>query len=305
VLQQKFHDIASAGFSWVRVDYDWSIIQRTSTPKFDLARQDRIVKAARSNNLKVLGILAYAPTWAARKDCTNKHACAPADPALFSDFAGAVASHSKGEVNNWEIWNEQNSQDFWSPKPSANDYTSLLKGAYSAIKQQDPSATVVSGGMDAYNTSQVRIDSKDFLTQMYKDGAKGSFDALGYHPYTYPSSPMDKNNGWSKMAEDSTNLLGIMKANGDGDKQIWMTEYGAPTNGPVGSGFVDEKKQEGLVHDVTNALLNKPWAGPLFWYTYQDLSLPNDTKQNYYGLEHVNGSGKPALDAWRQLLTAQ
>ena len=28
-----------------------------------------------------------------------------------------------------------------------------------------------------------------FLTDMYADGVKGSFDALGYHPYSYPVLP--------------------------------------------------------------------------------------------------------------------
>ena len=38
-----------------------------------------------------------------------------------------------------------------------------------------------------------------------------------------------------------------MVANGDTDKKIWGTEWGAPTNGPSGSGYVTESTQAAQV----------------------------------------------------------
>ena len=136
----------------------------------------------------------------------------------------------------FEIWNEPNIALFWQPKPDPSAYTADLVAAYSAIKAVDPSAFVISGGLAPTVTKNHNISAIDFLKAMYADGAKGSFDAFGYHPYSFPELPDSNESGWSQMARTSPSLRSVMIRNGDGNKPIWVTEFGAPSGGPAGWG---------------------------------------------------------------------
>ena len=42
----------------------------------------------------------------------------------------------------WEIWNEPNIS-FWSPKPDAQQYTTLALAACKAIREAEPGATII------------------------------------------------------------------------------------------------------------------------------------------------------------------
>jgi hypothetical protein len=298
-INRKLADIASLGFTWIRLDISWSGLQPHNFKQYNWKLYDPVVAAANRYHLKVLGILGYAPGWAAQNGCTNRKACAPENPTQFAAFAGQAAAHYRKGVQDWEIWNEENINKFWSPTPSAGKYAQVLMQSYRAIKAANPTATVVLGGMAVgHNPNKEQVDAVTFLQELYQAGAKGSFDAVGYHPYTYPRTPFDTNTAWAKLPS----LRSIMQAHGDGAKQIWITEYGAPTNGPAGSGFVSETVQAQLARDAFAASRNKAWIGPFFWYTYQDRSTDTSTKENFFGLRRADGSEKPSYAVWKQIL---
>ena len=70
----------------------------------------------------------------------------------------------------------------------------------------------------------------NFLEQMYANGARTSMDAVGWHPYNFPwGLRFFTWSAWSQMYATSPSARSIMKANGDGKKKIWVTEWGAPT----------------------------------------------------------------------------
>ena len=252
--------------------------------------------AANQHHLKVLGILDYAPSWAAQPGCIRN--CAPANPAEFAAFARQAALHYRHSVQDWEIWNEENSREAWSPAPDAGTYMQTLRLSYTAIKSVNSKAAVLLGGMADNNADPGKIDATAFLQQVYADGGGGSFDAVGYHPYSYPAAPDAASPAWAKLAALHT----IMQAHGDGNKQIWITEYGAPTGGPVGSGFVSDARQAQLASEAYAAAQAQPWIGPFFWYTYQDSGTAATTKEHFFGLKRANGTPKPAYYVWRQLL---
>ena len=43
-------------------------------------------------------------------------------------------------IRTWEIWNEQNGQDFYKPMPDAEQYVEILKPAYQTVRKVDPTA---------------------------------------------------------------------------------------------------------------------------------------------------------------------
>ncbi len=301
------------GIKWVRVDIPWSVVQRTSAADYEWSSYDRVVEAAARHRLKVLMILDYTPQWARPAECTEDYACAPLTPNQFAYFAGtAVKRYKPKGVTHWEVWNEPNHVPFWRPAPNVAGYTALLKAVYTSIKREDPAAFVITGGLSPAFTGGGEIAPAEFLSGIYANGGKGYFDAIGHHPYSYPALPTWNEGwtGWMQMQE----MRAVMVAQGDTAKQIWLTEYGAPTNGPgplaTLSNFnfanapdhVDEALQAEMVRQSVAMYRTYDWVGPLFWYQYRDRGTAPDSNENFFGLVRADGSRKPAYDVMRGLL---
>ena len=319
-IKQELDDLVAMGVGWVRYDFGWDQIQAGGSTSYDWVAPDRVVKAVLAHNLKILPLLTYTPAWARPSGCINAF-CGPANVADFANFAKVVvARYAPQGVHTWEIWNEPNVMQFWQPKPDPVAYTALLKAAYTAIKTQDQSAVVVSGGLaPAVTTSDKSLSPTDFVTGMYAQGAQSNFDALGFHPYSYPAMPSNTSswNAWAQMSVTAINIRGIMTANNDAGKQIWMTEFGSPTGGPGAIAtqsepnfinmpdHVDEALQAALLGDAGSLLRQYSWAGPLFLYSYKDLGVSPVTNENFFGLLRYDGSQKPVYSVLKQLTAAQ
>ncbi|HSW81067.1 MAG TPA: cellulase family glycosylhydrolase [Candidatus Saccharimonas sp.] len=316
-LDAELQDIASIGFTWIRTDIDWSVVQPSSAGDYNWAAYDRIVASANAHHLHVLGVLAYTPLWARQSQCADSPKCAPANVQDFAIFARtAVKRYAPKGLSYWEIWNEPNNPDFWQPAPNPTAYAALLKTAYATIKATAPDMHVISGGLSPQADQTPSISPRTFLAGMYASGAGRYFDALGDHPYSYPALPnvIYDWSGWSQMADTTVSLRSLMNANGDESKQIWATEYGAPTGGPgdvVAAGnfrtdlhadHVNEQFQVDFAQQSVAAYKTYPSVGPLFWYTYKDLGAGQGTNENFFGIIRADGTQKPLYAALKQLL---
>ncbi|MDB5238945.1 MAG: glycoside hydrolase family 5 [Candidatus Parcubacteria bacterium] len=292
--------------TWVRFDIDWDLIQKDSQNAFDWSKIDSLVAAINSHHLSGLGILQFTPAWARNSACASGNKCPPNKFDQFATFAAAAATRYKDKgIHTWEIWNEPNNAIFWAPRTDCAAYTSLLKITYTAIKTADPGAVVLSGGLapeptDTYNTSQA-----DFLKCIYTNGGKEYFDVLADHSYTFPALPSDNNtNMWAQMAATNPSLRSIMSTNGDSHKKMWITEFGTPTNGPDSNTFVDEARQSLMVTSAMTLYKTYDWAGPIFWYTLNDLGISTSTIENFFGLIRADGSLKPAFTTLKNIINA-
>ena len=304
-LDQELADISSLGIKWLRIDIGWDLVQPVDNGQYDWTSTDRIVLAARKYNLQLLPVLAYAPEWARQPACKTNFVCAPADNAAFANFAQQVVRrYTPMGVNTWEIWNEPNNNSFWLPQPDAAAYVKLLKATYTAIKQVNPNATVLSGGLSPAENISGHIAPRDFLTAMYQDGARNYFDALSYHPFSYPVLPDDVTawSSWSQMSDLDPSIRSIMVANGDGNKQVWATEYGTPSGG---ASNLNETLQALSFKQALEQMGNKPWLGAMFFHTYRD--SPGDPNQatNDFGIIRTDGSRKPAYGELQNMLHQQ
>ena len=145
----------------------------------------------------------------------------------------------------------------------------------------------------------------DFLTCIYKDGGKDYFDAVADHSYTFPALPSSNNiNIWQQMSKTNPSLRSIMIANGDGDKKIWITEFGAPTDGPDPHWYVSEAGQSAMVTDTMNLYKTYSWAGPIFWYSLTDGGNATTTNENFFGLIRADGTPKPAYTTLQNIISA-
>ncbi len=298
-LNKQLDEMVRLGVTWVRFDIEWGDVQYSSPKNFNWTNYDNFAKAVQAHHLKALGIILFTPEWARDPACTGGAKCPPRDPAQFATFAAQVAfRYKKYGFNYWEIWNEPNNYDFWATKTNCIAYTNLLKATYPAIKKVSPHAEIISGGLAPETTDNNNISQRDFLTCMYKNGGKNYFDAMGDHSYTFPALPSDSSvNVWGQMSLTDPSLRSIMVSNGDANKKIWITEFGAPTNGPDSYWFVSEEKQARMVTDSMQLYKTYKWAGPIFWYTLKDGGTSTDTIENFFGLTRADGTRKPAFTA--------
>jgi polysaccharide biosynthesis protein PslG len=290
------NNMASIGLRWVRADADWAGIQPTSASSFDWSATDEIVKAAAAAGMSVELIIDDSPAWANGSGSAGTFT-QPSSATAFATFAGDVAAHyGPMGVHAYEIWNEPNWHQFWLPAPNPSFYTSMLKDSYASIKAVQPGSTVISGGLAPASTNGSDYSPIDFLTAMYADGAAGSFDAVGYHAYSYPAlaGTYETWSAWSQIDQTSPSIRSVMGANGDGLKQIWITEVGAPSAGPDGVGTTAQAAE---ITAVVQSAKSIPGLGPVFFYTYQDSAVDPD----YFGLLNADGSQKPA---WAALAAA-
>lgn len=284
------------GVTSVRLEANWYGMQPTGPGDVDWASLDHLVASVQAAGLTADLVIDGCPPWAAVAGAQGDDFAQPASPAQFATFAGSVAAKygAKG-VKYFEIWNEPNISQFWAPKPDPAAYTADLVAAYAAIKSVDPSAVVLSGGLSPATDTSTSYDPRTFLTDMYADGAQGSFDGLGDHPYTYPLSPGDNNAGsaWSQMSQTSPSLRSIMAENGDSAKKIWITEYGAPTSGP---NSVGESAQSTDLAQAISQVKQLTWIGSFYIYTWSDLSTLADA-DNGFGVMTETNTQKPAYAA--------
>ena len=289
------------GITSVRVDADWSTVQPESPTIFDWANLDREVNSIRTAGMSVDLIIDGCPQWAALAGAAKDHSPQPASSAQYATWASDVARrYAPKGVRAFEIWNEPNIVRFWQPKPNPAAYTADLVAAYAAIKAVDPSAFVISGGLARAVTDGTNYSPIDFLKAMYADGARGSFDALGYHPYSFPALPdtYESLSAWSQMAQTAPSIRNVMKNNGDSRKPIWITEFGVPSIGPSGVG---EAAQRTALYQAIAYVRRTSWIGAFYIYTWQDGATEPWT-DNGFGLLTSNGHPKLAYSTVAQLI---
>jgi hypothetical protein len=305
-VDARLDGMRAAGATWVRFDLPWDQVQAKGPDSYDWSASDQIAKAAEVRGLKVVMDIDFVPAWAREAGCSgaNPKMCGPADSNAYGKFAGAAVQHYKPYgVEDWEIWNEPNISYRFHPAANSALYTAMLKSAYANIKQRDPRATVIAASTAPSATDGQSYAPADWLSAMYAAGAQGSFDAISAHPYTYPTTPAQSNpaDAWGQL----TTMHQIMTQHDDGNKQIWITEFGAPTNGPnVPGDHISEAVQAQTVTEAISIFHSYQWSGPLFWYDYKDAGTSTWTSENFYGLVRADGSYKPAYTAWLQAVTS-
>ncbi len=241
-------------FTWIKQQVEW---KDTENPKgtYYWGELDRIVAAAARHKVHVMLSVVKAPEWA-----TGGGHGFPKDPQDLYDFMKALATHFKGRVDAYEIWNEHNLQGE-SGEVNPGRYVELLKAAYNGVKAADPGAVVIAGALTPTGVNDPRGERSPgaegvmndvlYLEEMYKyhDGeVRSYFDVLGTHPYGFNNPPDNKwpdNPNWNPLfpvAGDGKpdyynrhnsfyfrrieDQRAIMEKYGDGEKQMWVTEYG-------------------------------------------------------------------------------
>lgn len=285
--------IKDAKGSWIRIVVQWHKIEPTRG-NFDWSTGDNAISAARAKGLNILVcITGPAPLWAQAPGADpNSIANPPADPAAFGSFTKLVAARYQESVSTWEIWNEPNVPEYFAPLDTRR-YAALLQQAHTNIHAVQPQSTVMSGGL---SSAPYGIAAVDFVEQLYDHGAGDFSDAVALHPYTYPypifEDPESRANAISLVRS-------VMTSRGQGEKKIWITEYGQATG--TSPQAVSPERQSEILIDFLERSSTIPYLGPSFLFTTRDLSSDTSNQHFNYGLYSLEYRPKPVVGALQAL----
>lgn len=301
--------MSDAGARWARLNVSWAAIEPAADDLYDpasLADLDYAVAKVRGAGIAVVMPVADSvPFWASGdpakvSDLQGKHwnkRYRPSNMNDYADFFAFVAGrYAPAGVHVYEVWNEPNLSQFWPSGVSAAEYKVMLQAAHGAIKAADPQATVLLGGLSQHD--------RDFLAQLYAEGARPFFDAVGDHTYPWGDPANCWNDGSGRRSRDTLcgieELRKVMEANGDSGKQVWITEMGWTTYS--GSGGVSESQQADYLVKAYRRLESYPYVRAALQYNFRNTVARAENPTDYgahFGLLRIDFSPKPAYHAFK------
>jgi hypothetical protein len=249
----------------VRLELPWHEIE-PEKERFDFARYDGVVDGLRMCGLELEGVLGRGAPWAAAASGGDSR-YPPDDPADFAAYVAATVLHFRGRVRDWEIWSEPNDgHDSWRPREDARAYGALLKAAAETIREIDPTARIVLGGLRFH--AQFMPGAVEFLQELYvaHPDLGGSYDLLGLHAFPlYPpvAEPEDEGPPELPLTSMLERVRALLAAVGD-SKPIAVTAFGWPVYGPV-----DAQRQASFLVRA-HVLLAAAGVEQAVWWTWRD-----------------------------------
>ena len=280
----KISRINALGIKAVRMDLRYETVVSQGFGAYDST-----IRALRAAGIHVLAILGG----------NLKVATVTEAQAFAAHVSQAVAWLRARDVHHIQWWNEPNHA---SRITTPENYTRAIKLAYPAAKAANPDVFCVGAGLSNIPSSvNGHISAADWLTRCYAAGAKGSYDAMAGHPYSYPYA-LDHAVDWTGWGVMARVMRPIIEANGEGDLKFWITEVGFPTSG--GTGYT-EANQNALFAQKLVAEMNKlPWVGPAFVYSLDSRGGVTTDAENWFGLHRPDGTAKPAAATIRTAAAA-
>jgi hypothetical protein len=291
-----------AGASVLRISFSWSEME--STPgRYDFAFWDAVVPMAVDEyKLRLIPYVCYTPGWASSEPKRDAvWTTPPKDLAAFGRFVRALVDRYKNRIHSWEIWNEPDIPEFWTG--STKQYGVLLAEGSRAVRQADPTARVVLGGI---------ARRPEFLRELLRDeGVSRMIDVVNCHSYfeTWHDGTIEGLPTYLGL------IAGVIDDHGDG-QELWMAEVGYSSYRPDGSGRISDRYQarHGFEHTAayqaeallrTMSLIRSTDRVSLTtWYRINDLpagqEVIGDVNNHHLGIVDLEGRPKPAFEGFRR-----
>jgi hypothetical protein len=192
-LAAALDEIQALGFRLLRQRISWAEIEPTRGQTL-WDTWDSIASEVAARDLQLLVYVADVPEWARRAWERDNPWAPPADPSDYARFMGLVAQRYGHVVLAYQIWDQPNIHPHWGDGTvDPAGYVELLRKASPAIRNADPRALVVAGGLaptvesGGRNLSDVR-----YLQEMHRLGAGPHYDVLGIRAFGFWSGPYDR-----------------------------------------------------------------------------------------------------------------
>ena len=310
---EDFKRMADANVGTFRVFINWSTIQPTEDALYDWRELDDVFTRLAFYDIQPLPYIAGVPNWltgdvhdspVGSRDVRQGLKAFVSAAALrygpASEFwAGLSASDLEIEPKPpraWEIWNEQNSAFFWRPRPSPREYARLLKIAAAEIREADPAAQIIVGGMFGTPPEPASINAWTFARRLLKDPSIRSLvDFVGVHPYAPEISGVRFQ--LEKM-RSALNQVGAKSA------PLWVTEigWGSSTGGGLKKGSQGQADLLREAFALFESQRDRLAIEGAVWFTWRDVEgLPGRRTFNATsGLLTSGGEEKPAFQSYAE-----
>jgi hypothetical protein len=281
----------------VRVEIPWAALEPREGRGLDpraLAYTDRLMADAETAGIKVIMTVERTPCWASSAPAKLLRKCHPGmasaasayPPTSTTPYAAIVAFLARrygSGLAALEVWSEPdqvNEAYFAGPEKVAR-YAALLRAAYPAIKQADPSVTVLGGSLTGSNGL--------FLKALYAAGIKGFYDGLSVHYYNLTLASV-------------RSIHQVQLANGD-SKPIWLDEFGWSSCWPrqrsqQQQGCVTAATQALNLTNTFRALARVPYVAAAAVYKLED------SRSEDFGVLSERGLRKPAFTGLSRALSS-
>ncbi len=144
-VSQDMAMLQAISATMVRIEVQWGMVEATQGVYAVPDATDGRIAAAKAAGMSVVILLDYSnPIYTGNvfaPPTTNTQLTA------WGNFCAYIASLYAGPGVLFEVWNEPNNPQFWSPAPSASQYGTVLAQAISAIRAKVPSAQIISAGI--------------------------------------------------------------------------------------------------------------------------------------------------------------
>jgi hypothetical protein len=277
-LSRIYDGIKRSNIDYVRIPISWNSIQPSRnilTTDSWISSDAAINKALEQNLQPMLVISPPFPSWTSS---TSPQDIVPFIAALVTRYkpgGSGISSWNTGRgILEYQIWNEQNTVENWPTSVSALRYVNLLKVVYPKIKEIQPSATVIFGGLQACNTAfpkssksrnPINVDAVTYLKDCYARGIKGFFDVMAYHPLSVgtrqiprPAAPN------ARLIAEADRLRAVMVLYGEEAKPIYWTQVGYDT------AIVTPLQQQNYLDTFRWFSQTRSWLTGLGIYSYRD-----------------------------------
>ncbi len=280
-----------AGFSHIRDEVYWNSVETALGVYQFPAGDDNYINAAFNAGLDPLVILDFGnPLYPHEFDSTGLPST-DAGRTAFANYAKQCVMRYGSMVKHWEVWNE--------PKPEYDVYSAMLQATYSAVKQADPSAYVIScGGGGAGGGA-----GGDYISGVRANGGFDSAEGYSIHPYMDPSDP---DHGYaapeSPLSGQRVNVPSVMgwhqtfinlhpQANG-AKAGLWVTEIGWSSDGDI-----SESSQAAYLTRTYLLSRRVGIAQAVFVYDFQNDGVDGTKSEQNFGLVRLDFSPKPSYVA--------
>lgn len=267
----------AAGAEVISTTASFRALQPREGAPYRVQGMDRVIAAAREAGLRVRLRLMTMPQWAL--DEPNGTARQPprseAELARWDTFVRDVLRHVEGKVDFVEVWNEPNTQKYWTTGPDPVEFTRLLADTYAVVKEVSPGTQVVSGGLDGNDIG--------FLEAMYQAvdtlGLETTpFDHLGVHPFA-GAAPPDEIDPAEIYERDPYGLFDanytgfrslhdVLVDEGDDDLPLYLTQFGYSVKGSKGTDPVPDATRAGYLSTAFDLATCTGYVSGLSWYAF-------------------------------------
>ena len=270
----------------VRLDFPWKSIEGADG-SWNFARHDAVVAAAKAAGVTVLPILDYSHP---------AHPMPHKDPGPWREYVRRVVERYASDCPVFEVWNEENLGNFCGEPADPANYLVVLKSAFEEIRAAAPHARVAIGGLG-------NIAPLPYLEGLYRLGGGAYFDIMNLHPYS------DMRNNPEGMLDDVLEKhRAQMEKFGDGNKPIWITEFGWSTaeRKPGFDAGTDDGRFQGGADETLAAYWTARALGiamaegveAVFHFELRSLGKERYDRESHFGLVRDNFVPKPSYLAY-------